>query len=551
MKRQLLHIMISVCVAGAFQQASATDLLDIYEQSMHCDPTYQAAWSTMLANQEALPQSVANMLPNISATANSTGNYANIVSSTGTVAAVFPTSTTSNSPNGTNNQFSATGEGSTVTRFNSNSYEITLTQPIFNFGNWMTVKAANNTYKQAAATFSAATQDLIIRVAQAYFNVLLAKDNLTNTNAQVAANAQELEQTKQRFEVGIDAITSVNNAQASYDAILAQQIAAQTNLQNSLEALRQLTGQYYADVESLKIELPLITPCPANPDAWVTSAEDKNQTLWAARFQADAARDTVKVDFGGHMPVLNAVGTYARFAGQSFGTTNTNQGSVALELTVPIFAGGAVSSEVRQAEDEYATASSNMEGTRRDVMITAKQQYNSVMSGISKIKADQQAIMSAQSSLDSTQESYKAGTRTIVDVLLAQQQLFQAKTNYSQDEYTYLMDTLLLKQAAGTLCPNDLVAINNWLHGPNRLQTTTKKADDQSDSDDDTTDTTDTTTSQDDTTTQNKASQVITSQPGSEDEDTTAPEKVTPMPMTQSKAPQNTTAQNKTSQKTS
>ena len=266
--------------------------------------------------------------------------------------------------------------------------------------------------------------------------------------------------------MGLDNITSVYNAQAAYDAILAQVIAAQNTLTNSQEALRQLTGIYYPYIEGLKIELPLIKPLPMDVNQWVAASERYNQPLIAAEYAARAAQALIKANFGNHLPTVSAVGSYSRYKGTSFGTENLDTGIIGLQLNVPIFQGGLVNSQVRQAEDDYATSSANVQNAYLQASVSTRQNFNNVMSGISKVIADCAAIVSAQSSVDSTEESFKVGTRTIVDVLLAQQQLFQANTSYATDEYTYLLSTLQLKQSAGTLCPHDLCLINAWLHGP-------------------------------------------------------------------------------------
>lgn len=421
----------------------ADDLMEIYSQALQSDPVYQAAKSTRLSNREALPQSVAGLLPAISGTTNTNTNVQE----------------TLNLPQG-----SSTPTG--TQRFNSNGYTLSLTQTVFNFATLMQVREASATAKEADATFGAAAQDLLVRVAQDYFNVLQAQDVLRATEAQKASSARQLDQEQERFKVGLDPITSVYDAKAQYDGVVALEIADQNSLRNSQEALRQLTGQYYASIEGLKIELPLITPQPADVEQWADVAEKENLTLLAARFATVAARENVKVNFAGHLPSLSAVGSYTRSNTQQYGTPNTNTRAAGLQLNLPIFEGGLVTSQTRQAEDNYATASANMEDTYRQTIVTVHQQYNNIISGMGQIKADRQAIVSAQASLDSTEESYKVGTRTIVDVLLAQQRLYQTQRTYAQDEYAYLISTILLKQAAGTLTVADLQAINVWLHTP-------------------------------------------------------------------------------------
>jgi outer membrane protein len=456
MKKIIIKFLLNLSLCMLFTpEALAADLIDIYNQALQSDPTYQAATSTRLSQRETLPQNVANLLPNLSATANTTLNIINTSATSGS-------STAPPTPAGTQ-------------KYNSNGYLVTLTQPLLNFTSWMQVSQANATAKQADATFYAAGQQLIIDVAQAYFDVLQAQDTLRVTEAQKAAHARQLDQVQQRFKVGLDAVTSVYNAQAAYDSDIAQEIADQNALRNKQEALRVLTGQYYSSIEGLKIELPLVSPQPSAIDQWVATAEKQNFTYLAQRFATQAAREFIKVRFGGHLPSLNAVGTYQRTNSNSSGTASETAKAASLQLNVPIYSGGLVASQVRQAQDDYATQSANMEKTYRQTITNTRQFYNDVLAGISKIKADRQAIVSAQSSLDSTEESFKVGTRTIVDVLLAQQKLYEQKRIYAKDEYTYLLSTLQLKQAAGSLSALDLQAINAWLHARTENKVPTKK----------------------------------------------------------------------------
>ncbi|WP_218814267.1 TolC family outer membrane protein [Rickettsiella endosymbiont of Dermanyssus gallinae] len=416
----------------------ATDLVDIYQAAAKNDTVYQAAVSTRLSTREAIPQSVAALLPSINGQAKLTSNYQNI------------TQTPPGSPFG-------------VSQFQSRGYSISLTQPLLNIGDWLALKQANNTGRQADATLGAAAQSLVYRVANAYFQVLLAQDNLHLAQSEKAANAKQLEQAQERVRVGLDALTTVYEAKAAYDKSIAAEITAQNALRNSQETIRQITGQTYADLNTFKQVLPLLSPQPANVEQWITTATAYNLNLMASRYAMAAARDNIKVKASGHLPTVNLVGSYGRDDGLNIGTTNRNSAVVGLQLNVPLFSGGAVSSNTRKAEYDFQTASANLDNQYRQVIVATRQKYNDVLADISKIKAERQAIKSAQLSLDSTQESFSTGTRTIVDVLLAQQNLYDAKRNAASDQYTYLLDSLLLKQQAGTLKPDDLQQINQWL----------------------------------------------------------------------------------------
>ncbi|MDQ8039044.1 MAG: TolC family outer membrane protein [Rickettsiella sp.] len=424
---------------GILKPCFAADLLDIYQAAINNDPVYQAAVSTRLSTREALPQSVAALLPSITGQATVTSNYQKI--------------TQTPPPN-------LLG----VSTYPAQGYSISISQPILNIGNWIAVKQASSTSKQADATLGAAAQSLIYRVANAYFQVLLAQDNLRLVEAQKIANTKQLDKAQKRVHVGLDAITTVYAAKAAYDKSLADEITAQNDLRNKQEAIRQLTGQTYANLSGFKKILPLLSPQPNNIQQWVTTATTYNLNLMASRYGVEASRENIKIKASGHLPTLNLVGSYGRDEGLNTGTTDRNSAAVGLQLSVPLFSGGAVLSNTRKAEYDYQTASANLDNTYRQVMVTTRQKYNDVLADISKIKAERQAIKSAQLSLDSTQESYTAGTRTIVDVLLAQQNLYTAKLNAARDQYSYLLDSLLLKQEAGILKTEDLIQINNWLN---------------------------------------------------------------------------------------
>jgi outer membrane protein len=274
-----------------------------------------------------------------------------------------------------------------------------------------------------------------------------------------------LNQAQKRVQVGLDALTSVYEAKAAYDKSLAEEISAENTLRNNQEALRQLTGQTYSSINCLIKKIPLQTPQPENIEDWINTATQHNLKLMAARYGVEITREKIKMQASEHLPSLSLIGNYGKTG--TFNNVpsplNENNGTLGLELDVPLFAGGSVSSKTRQAQYDFQTASANLDNTYRLLIITTRQKYNDILADISKIKAEQQAIQSAQLSLDSTEESYKAGTRTVVDVLIAQQNLYDAKRTAASDQYNYLLDTLLLKQAAGSLRPEDLAQINQWL----------------------------------------------------------------------------------------
>jgi len=433
----LLSILTAICL-GIVKPCLATNLIDVYQDALKNDAVYQAAVSTRLSMRETLPQRVAALLPSINGQANLASNYQNI------------TQAPSADPLG-------------ISTFPSRGVSIAIKQPLFDSGGWFAIKQASSTSKQADAILMSATQALIYRVASAYFKVLLAKDNLRLAQSETTANAKQLEQAQKRVRVGLDAITSVYDAKAAYDKSLAAEITVQNALRNSQEGLRQLTGQTYAKLSGFRNKLPLLRPQPTNVEQWITTATTYNLTLIASRYGLEAARNNIKIKASGHLPTVNLVGSYGRDNGINAGTTNRNSAVVGLQLEVPLFSGGAIVSNTRQAQYDFQTTSANLDNTYRQVMVTTRQKYNDVLADISRIQAEYQAVKSAQLSLASTEESFKAGIRTIVDVLLAQQNLYDAKRNTAKDQYTYLLDSLALKQEAGTLKPDDLAQINQWL----------------------------------------------------------------------------------------
>ena len=443
------RILLGICLFFApLTPAFTANLLDIYQDALANDTIYQAAISTRLSKREAIPQSVAALLPNISAQANLSSNYQNISSS------FTPPAT--QSPG--------------MSNFQSQGYTISIKQPLINLNDWLAVKQANNTGRQADASLATAAQDLIFRVFNAYFKVLSAQDNLELARAEKAANSKQLNQAQQRVQVGLDALTTVYEAKAAYDKSLATEISAENTLRNNQEALRQLTGQTYSNLARFKTNIPLQSPQPNNIERWVDTATTYNLNLMAARYGVEIARENIKMQASGHVPSLSLVGNYGKnnAANNNFINPNKNGGTLSLELEVPLFSGGAVLSKTRQAGYDFQTASANLDNDYRALIVNTRQKYNDVLADISKIKAERQAIQSAQLSLDSSQASYKAGTRTIVDVLLAQENLYDAKRNAAGDQYNYILDSLLLKQAAGTLKPDDLVQINQWLNNSKR-----------------------------------------------------------------------------------
>ncbi|WP_295537635.1 TolC family outer membrane protein, partial [uncultured Thioclava sp.] len=316
---------------------------------------------------------------------------------------------------------------------------------------------------KAEADYGAAKQELIVRVSSAYFDVLAALDNVEFSRAEKEATARQLEQAKQRFEVGLIAITDVHEAQAQYDLTVAQEITADNTLANTREALQEITGQYDETLQVLRDEIPLLEPVPSDADAWITQARQQNLSLQAARFAASAAKDEISRQRAGHYPTLDFVANKSNSVTHSTTGRETDAETLSLQLNVPLFAGGAVLSRTREAGYRANEARYRLEQTRRGVQRQTRNAYLGVLAGISRVKALEQAVVSSKKALEATEAGFEVGTRTIVDVLLSQRELFRAQRDHARSRYDYLLNTLRLKQSAGSLAVTDVEAISQLM----------------------------------------------------------------------------------------
>jgi len=417
--------------------ASANDLLNAYNDALKNDPQLKAAASNRDALGEVKPQSLALLLPN-----------ANISAVT----------TDTNSDTRNSSFFPAVQDA-----FNSHSYRINITQPVYHHDFWVGLGQADKSVAQADATYVAAGQDLMIRVSERYFDMLSAFDDLELARSEKIATARQLEQAKQRFEVGLIAITDVHEAQASYDLTIAQEISADNALNNAREALQEFTGEYYRDINRLAKDAPLVEPVPANIQDWVTQAGEFNLTLKASRFATQVANDEISIQRSGHLPTLDIVASRSNSNSSSFTGSTNDTDAISLQLNVPIFAGGAVNSRTRQARHRFNEAQYNQDRTKRSVLRQTRNNYLGVISGISRVKAFEQAVISSNKALEATQAGFEVGTRTIVDVLNSQRDLLRAKQSLYSARYDYILSGLRLKQAAGGLSANDIEGVNTYL----------------------------------------------------------------------------------------
>jgi outer membrane protein len=354
---------------------------------------------------------------------------------------------------------SATGQSS----FDTHNYAIGLTQPLYNRRNQVQQRLAEATVNQADVDFLNAQNDLILRVAQAYFSVLAALDNLTFATAEKNAFARQLEQANRRFEVGLATITDVFDAQARFDGAVSAEISAANTLADTREQLRQLTGEDYAQLNILGKQMPLTLPEPSDPEVWVRRALENNLSLQSAGFSVDQARENIKLQKAGHYPTLDLSVSRAD-VDNGFNSTISSQAN--LQLTIPIYSGGAVSSRSRQAAYNYEASRQSLEDLQRNTITTVRNAYRGQETAISQIKALDQTRISTRSALEATQAGYEVGTRTIVDVLNAERDVFRAERDYAASRYSYVFNVLALRQAAGRLTEEDMIEINSWLGAP-------------------------------------------------------------------------------------
>ena len=439
MRMKILPLLVSLAWSPLL--LAATDLLQIYQEALTQDATLQSAKSAQIAGQEALPQGRALLLPSINLSANSQHNDINT-------------------------QFrSASVFASARRQYNSNGYNVNLTQPLYRPVNFAQYAQAKFSVEQSDALYAAAQQDLIIRVSQAYFDVLLTQFNVTLAQAQKEAIAEQLAQAKRTFEVGTTTITDTHDAQARYDLTVAQEIGAQNNLEISQNALLQIIGRLPGELVTVRGDVPLVAPEPSSMEAWVDKAVQNNGEVKIARAAFEIATEEVNKARGGHHPTVDLFASYGDVGtgGGTAGGSDVTSRIIGVQLNLPLFQGGATSSAVRQAVANQEKARQDLDVTQRRIAQNARQSYLGVTSGIAQVKALQQAVISNQSSFDSTKLGLEVGVRTSVDLLNARQQLFSARRDLAQALYNYILSRLSLGAAAGALSEADVKQVNSWL----------------------------------------------------------------------------------------
>jgi len=432
------HLILIIATFGSVQLAKAEDLWQVYQIAEESDPTLQANYNAYQAQKQSLPLAVAQMIPNLSASYNTTG-----INST------------------------ANFQGD----YNTQNYSLNLTQPIFHPEHWAQLNQARHVVKGAYATYYSATQNLMIRVADQYFAVLGSIDDLNFTNGQRKAFARQLEQTQQRFEVGLIAITDVEEARARHDKAVAEEIAAQNAVANQYEKLREITGVPITAVTLFPPNKPLtlLAPNPANQETWVDTAQKSNPDVIAATEAAEQAKAAIGTQVAGHFPKFDLTGQLQRAKGAPpfpFDQLVYNR-VLALNVSVPIFAGGGVYARTQEASSRFCEAKDKLEFQKRAIDSATRQAYRGVQTSISEVEALAQAVVSSKSALQATLAAYEVGTRTMVDVLDSESNLLNAERVHAKSRYLYLFQGLKLKQAAGILTAEDICAVNAIISGLN------------------------------------------------------------------------------------
>ena len=347
--------------------------------------------------------------------------------------------------------------------FNNQDVTLSLSQPVYRKERWLSVDQAQILSSKADVDFLAAEQDLIVRLAQAYFNVLSAQDTLEFVLSDKKAIERQLEQAKQRFEVGLIAITAVHEAQAAYDQATANQINAENALDNAHEALREIIGNQNFSLNRVVDKLELSRPDPADLTAWTEKALQQNPNVIAAKNNSEVAQKEIEVKRSGHYPTVDLVGSHGISRTSANNGSDLDTTSIGLQLALPLYAGGGVTASTEKAQLDFEAAQYGVEQQKRVVTRQVRDAYRGVIASISQVKALKATRVSSKSALEATEAGFEVGTRTIVDVLNSQRNLYSAIRDYSQARYNYIINGLLLKQAAGTLSVKDLEQVNQWL----------------------------------------------------------------------------------------
>lgn len=435
--RKLAWLLAAVSLSGP---SLGADLMQIYREALENDPTLAGARATLEAGREKQPQSLAGLLPSLTVSGNTIWNDNNV----------------------------SIGAATLKPHYNSNGYTATLSQPLFRWQNWVQYDQGRIQVAQAEAQFVLARQDLILRVAQAYFDVLYAEENLRALQANKTAIFQQLESAKKNFEVGTATITDTHEAQSRYDLAAAQEIAADSDLEVRRRALQAIIGKEPGPLAEVRPEAALTPPQPAEMNKWVEAAEKDSISVQIQQLALDLAAREVDRQRAGHYPTVDVVAnvgnakTVSTTAGGTF-PLDSDSRNIGLQLNIPIFQGGLVLSKEREAAANRAAAQSGLEAARRNAALQARQYYLGVVNGLAQLRALAAAKISSQSALESNKLGYEVGVRINIDVLNAENQVYQTRRDFAKAALDTLMAQLKLKAAVGALGEDDLQQANTLL----------------------------------------------------------------------------------------
>ncbi len=446
LRQILIAAATAACVAST--SVNATNLMDVYLAAKDNDAVVGAARAGYAATKENVPQARSALLPSLAGSASTTWTERQ-----------FPGSMIADP---TSPLF---GQEVPDQNFNDHGWNAQLRAPILDMSSWFTLGSARSQVAAAGHDLAGTEQELIVRVVQAYLNVLRAQDLLDTTMAEEAAVKRQLEQVQQRFDVGLVAITDVLESQAAYDASVVRRIQADGDHDIFFETLSTLSGEYYERLDRLSQNLPIVDPNPRAEQDWVDTALATNLGILAAQEQLVSARRNVRARRSGHLPTIDATVTQVHSvtgAPNFFGADTTEQTVYGLQFNLPIYTGGLIRSQSKQAVAQQNQAQELLLNQQRTVTRDTRNLYQAVVTDVVRVKARLKAIRSAQSALEATQTGYEVGTRNIVDVLQAQQRLFASQFDYADSRYNYVINLMFLKQTAGTLIDDDLEELNSY-----------------------------------------------------------------------------------------
>ena len=441
--KRLVWLLVTPFLASPLR---AADLMQIYREAQANDAAYAAARATVEAGRERTPQALAGLLPTIGISGNTQWNENDI--------SLRKSTTTDN------------------VKFNSNGYTLTLTQPLFRWQNWVAYDQSKFQVAQAEANFVQAGQDLILRVAQAYFDVLYANENLKAVRANKVSIEQQLESAKRNFEVGTSTIVDAQEAQARFDLAIAQEIAAESDVEVRQRTLQAIIGKEPGSLAPFRRNAEIPQPQPADMKQWATAAENDNINVQLQMAALEIASLEVDRQRAGHYPTVDLVaskGSTTALASAGLGLVDSDFRSIGVQVNLPIFQGGQVVSRQREASANRAAAESTLEQARRNAALQARQQYLGATNGLAQVRALRAALISSQSSLESNRLGFEVGVRINIDVLNADNQVYVTRRDLAKAVLETLMSQLRLKAAVGTLSEDDVVAANALLD-PSAIQ---------------------------------------------------------------------------------